>query len=425
MSQQIAILHAHNTFNNGSFMMLINLIWHWGKAGDQNDPLTFWIEMDGRSNLERLEQAIPAGQLRARGIRLKALPLKITSADRAPLPVKIVRLWAKFHRHPRYFRKQGIKSIIILGGDDISEYYKKWMILSDLYRIGRYSRNLHTVLAGQTIGPFTGIRQAAASRFLKRTTIYSRDTPSARYLKEKLQLPATGVHESADLCFPDLPAQQELGQNMLSRYGLRERDYICIVPGGFFSLYTHDRASYINSWTSFIAALIRDPELKGKKVVLLPHVTRPEDDRRVIRSIAGGMAKEGAKGQLVMVDDELLPQQLRAILGGGQLTISSRMHAALSTFQRRTPAIAIGYSVKYDGVIGHALQLPDLVLHSSGQLLQDADRFSRELLGKFHYVSQREHEIRKQLEERIPLLSKMALRQISDIRRKALKISAQ
>jgi colanic acid/amylovoran biosynthesis protein len=306
-------------------------------------------------------------------------------------------------------------SVIILGGDDISEYYKKWMILSDLYRIYRYSLMFSTILAGQTIGPFKGLREKIAARCLSKTSIFTRDELSASYLKDHLLLPEQHIHNSADLCFPELP-MQEMAIGILASYDLKTDQYITLIPGGYYKLYTSDREGYINSWVHLIKNLLEADAYKKKRIVLLPHVTRPEDDREMIgaiqRSLTGNV--KGSE-RLCIIDEELMPHQLRSILGNGHLSISSRMHAALSTFQMRKPAIALGYSVKYAGVIGRSVQCPQLVVDCSASLLTNPERFSLEVLSKTSYIEDHYQLLIEHLESRIPQLKALAEDQIREI----------
>lgn len=415
MHIQPVILHAQNTFNNGSFMMLINLIWYYVKHAPEHARITFWVELDGEENYDRLMNAFPDQLLSGKQVKIKQLPLKITSIDNSSILLKTIRLIAKFYRHPGIFKKLGIDSVILLGGDDISEYYKKWMIISDLYRIYRYSLKFPTILAGQTIGPFKGLREKVAAKCLSGTVIYTRDELSASYLKDRLCLTEKHIHSSADLCFPELPGQETAG-TILKSYGLTPDRYITLVPGGFYKLYTSDRMGYINSWVHLIKKLLETDAYKKKQIVLLPHVTRPEDDRKMISAIHLSLSKNGDHTERIcMIGEELMPHQLRQILGSAYLTISSRMHAALSTFQMRKPAIALGYSVKYEGVIGHSVQCPQLVVHCSARLLTDPEKFSVEVLNKTKYIEEHYQQLITQLKTRIPQLQAMAEDQIREI----------
>jgi colanic acid/amylovoran biosynthesis protein len=415
MHIQPVILHAQNTFNNGSFMMLINLIWYYVKHAPNQSRITFWVELDGEENYARLMDALPDRLLFGKQVEIKQLPLKITSIDNSSALRKAIRLFGKYFRHPVIFRKLGIDSVIILGGDDISEYYKKWMILSDLYRIYRYSRKFPTVLAGQTIGPFKGLREKMAAKCLSGTLIYTRDELSASYLKDHLNLPVKHIHQSADLCFPELPGQAT-ASNILESYKLTPDHYITLVPGGFYKLYTGDREGYINSWVHLTKKLLEEDAYNKKQIVLLPHVTRPEDDRKMIRAIHLSLSAFGDHAERIcMIGEELMPHQLRQILGNGHLTISSRMHAALSTFQMKKPAIALGYSVKYEGVIGRSVQCQQLVVNCSDRLLSDPEKFSFEVLRKTQYIEEHYEQLIAHLETRIPQLAAMAEDQIREI----------
>lgn len=415
MHLQPAILHAQNTYNNGSFMMLINLIWYYVKQTPSHTRITFWIELDGKENYDRLIRSLPRELLPGRQFEIKQLPLKITSIDTSHFFRKAIRLIAKYYIHPGSFRKLGIDSVIILGGDDLSEYYKSWMILSDLYRIHRYSRKFNTILAGQTIGPFKGLREKVAAKFLSNTVIYCRDELTSSYLINRLNLPGQQIIPSADLCFPELPGQSG-ATGILETYGLIPGKYITLVPGGFYSLYTNNREGYIQSWVFLTKRLLEVTEFINKSIVLLPHVTRPEDDRKIIFDIYKAVTSHNSPSERIcMISEELMPSQLRYILGSGHLTISSRMHAALSTFQMRRPAVALGFSVKYQGVIGLSLQCPQLVVDCSGNLLTNPEKFSLEVLNKTSYIEENYQHIINHLDTRIPQLQAMAEDQIREI----------
>ena len=395
--------------------MLINLIWYYVLNQPENTHITFWVELDGNDNYERLIRALPQEFFSNGRVEIKQLPLKITSIDDSFPLRKAIRLHAKFYRHPRAFARLGIDSVIILGGDDISEYYKKWMILSDLYRIYLYSKKFPVILAGQTIGPFKGLRERVAAICLSKTLIYSRDELSFFYLKDRLKLSEQQIHSSADLCFPELPVMEE-ADGILESLGLKANRYITLVPGGFYSLYTSDRDAYINSWVHLIKELLNSPAHQKRRIVLLPHVTRPEDDREMISAIHKTLiSQEKDSERLRIIAEEMMPHELRFILGNGHLTISSRMHAALSTFQMQKPAVALGYSVKYEGVIGRSVQCPELVVPCTAKLLSDPKRFSHEVLSKTSDIEEHYEQLISHLETRIPLLKAMAEDQIREI----------
>ncbi|MGM0473218.1 MAG: polysaccharide pyruvyl transferase family protein [Bacteroidota bacterium] len=422
MHIQLAILHAQNTFNNGSFMMLINFLWYYVRHTSPDARITFWIELDGAENHQRLMRAIPGEFYSGERIAIRRLPFAITSADHSPLLIKFIRLHAKFYSHPRKFKALGIEMVIILGGDDISESYKKWLIISDLYRIYRYSGSFTTVLAGQTMGPFQGFRKRMAGKCLSKTMIFSRDELTAGYLTESLHIPDDRIRRSADLSFPELPVPEGEGSaadgtpangSGAADRGLIRGEYITLVPGGHVSLYTKDKPAYILSWVHLVRDLLGSGTHLSKKIVFLPHVTRPEDDREIIHLIVDSLSGEReARERFCLFEEELFPHQLRQVLGNSYLTITSRMHAALSAFQRKKPAIALAHSMKYDGVIGWSLKCPELVVHCAEDLMREPDRFSRAVQRKVSYVDQHYKQIQRHLDARIPVLQVMAEDQI-------------
>jgi len=417
MHIQMAILHAQNTYNNGSFMLLINFIWYYVRHTPASARVTFWIELDGTDNHERIMQALPGVLLSDKRVAIRRLPFAITSADHASPLKKAFKLYDKYYRHPRLFRALGIDAVIILGGDDISEYYKKWLIVSDLYRIRRYAGSFRTILAGQTIGPFQGFREKMAAKCLARTIIFSRDELTASYLTERLHLPEERVLRSADLSFPEIPLPEKR-TDIMADLGLVPDGYIILVPGGHYTLYTQNKEFYIASWVRLVQDLLRHGGHLSRQIVFLPHVTRPEDDREIIHLILDSLGDaEGIPDRIRVVDEELLPHQLREILGNGYLTVSSRLHAALSALQRNKPAIALGYSVKYDGVIGSSLQCAELLVHCTGDLITAPERFSKAVLRKINHVDQHYRQITAHLAVRIPELQVMAEDQIRNIAR--------
>lgn len=408
--KSIVVLHSHNTFNNGSFMMLINFIAQIQKQIPSDGQLTIWVELDGDDNKSRFEEALESVIKTSKNLIINYLPLKITSPENIPIFKRLVNLYKKFFDHHKFYTNKGISTIIVLGGDDISEYYKGWMIISDLIRLYLYSKKFTVILAGQSIGPFKGFKRLLATFCLSHCIIFNRDSISTEYVKQKLHHKPALTFDSADLAFPDLPNQN--GTEALRKYNLTPGQYISIVPGGFYSLYTRNRKNYLLTWQYFIGELKSYPALQAKQLVFLPHVTRPEDDRSIIADFKSVIF---SRIPHIYIEDELMPNQLRQILGNGYLTITSRLHASISTFQMLKPAIAIGFSTKYEGVIGRSIKSPELTIHSIEALFEKPDIFSHEVMRAIEYATENYDDIVYKLSIRIPELKKIAISQINSI----------
>ncbi len=383
-------------------MMLLNFMHYLSRHSD--DEYHFLVELQGEEDLERLRQQ--SGNRH----RISRLPFMITTHSRMSAAGKLLSLYRKLFLHPPAFRKLGAEAIVILGGDDLSEYYKGWQVAADLVRIRQYSRKFPVILAGQTIGPFHGWRQSLARKCLRRADIWLRDPWSLHYCREILALPR--IYEGADLALPDLPLSEQ--RDMGLRSEAEENRYVVLVPAGYYGLFTSDRTAYLGRWTEFIRLLHRREALQGMKFLMLPHVTRPEDDRLIIRDLLEKLDDE-IKNRCIFDNCEYSAIQARTLIGKAYFTVSGRMHATISSLQQGKPAIPLSYSVKFDGVVGKALQQERLIADVSrgqdwisGKVTEIfAEKLSL-LLGNYSDIKQEIRTIVSQQQE-------IALRQMDEI----------
>lgn len=351
MMKKVAILHASNTFNNGSFMLLINTISFLRK---KHKDLTLYIEWNTDEDKHRILEETQCHDI------IQELKLDICKTTNKSLPAKLINLYHKIFSHGSLMKKIGIEEVVILGGDDFSEYYKGGHIIFDLWRIKNYSKHLKVKMPSQSIGPFYGLRQWWARRCLANTEIYCREAISYDYCREELGL--KNVHLSADLALLDLIKQKEVNT---ASSGSRS---VVIVPGGHYKLYTSNYELYIKQWLGIITVLLETEALKDMKLLLLPHVTRPEDDRHIIKEICHRTSSD----RIQAVTEEKKPSELRALIGASYFTVTSRMHPAISAFNQGKAAIVMAHSIKYHGIISQAFGLNELVVNEKAWQQQSA-----------------------------------------------------
>lgn len=408
---RILVTHIRNTYNYGSAMMAINLIYYLNKALGVN--VKFYTDTRGEVNLLRLVDSTLVNSIfineilpkRKRGYRFKVF--------KCFNDVNCNVGWVKSYA-------EGIANnydaLIVLGGDDLSEYYNKLSVFFEMYKIHLISKKIPVFLASQTIGPFTGIRKKAAKKYLKNSFIYARDLWTFNYLKKELGL--NNIFSTADLAFLDLPRQQNDNETMdiLNYYKLSKDSYITLVPSGLVKSYTNNIESYISTWRDILINLLCDPRLKGNKIVLLAHVLRSYsvDDRVIIKQILDQL-DSSYRERIIPVYDNLLPYQARLILGNGLLTITGRMHAAISTFQMGKPAISLSYSIKYQGVIEETLGLKNLVIKTCPENLWELGAICDEVILKVDYVLKNYCEVKKEIENSVENCKEKALAQINHI----------
>lgn len=369
---KIMISHIPNTFNYGSAMMAINLIYYLNKKirGD----VSFFV--DTRTN-EDLQNLIKSTGLKNIEVN-KVLPDKKAFVAGKNVSMDLNWIGAYCDGIINYY-----DCFIVLGGDDLSEYYSKEQLVYELFKINRIATKIPVFLIGQTIGPFTAWRKGYAADMLKTTRIFARDYLTVKYLKSELGF--ENITKSSDLAFLKLPGQDDYNvESILNKYNLLKNNYITMIPSGLVRCYTDNYKKYIENLIRIIEYIITKRQIK---IVLMPHVLWPEasNDKPIIEEIMkqiGGIYSE----KLISIDDILLPLDARVILGNGIISIAGRMHGAISTFQMGKPAISLSYSVKYQGVIGEGLECQDLIVEASDYKKWEYGEIALETINKVEYL---------------------------------------
>jgi colanic acid/amylovoran biosynthesis protein len=340
---------------------------------DRQD-IEYYIDTDQPVHIERLKVATEHSLIYSDQIELKPL-------------------WTRRIRYVRYLEKRLRKTsvlrylasfydaVIILGGDDYAETYyalpKDDLLIRSIFKDLCYlGKRTQVFMLGQTIGPFTGKRIRYAQKGLKEMSIYVRDHQSQLYLEQDLQVPSV---LSTDLAFLDLHLQhdyQNRYQEILQNRGLDDKQYLTLVGTGLISHYMSKPDGFIEVFLALIDHL--NQRFPDYKIVLLSHVSNKEStysDNTFIDLLE--KRRPGAlRKQCVIISEPMLPTEARILLGHGALTISCRMHAAVSTFQMGTPAICLSYSKKFAGVIGENLKCPELVIQAKGDAFWENDPVS-------------------------------------------------
>lgn len=398
-AKKIHISHIPNTFNYGSAMMAIALIHQLNDL--LKGEVEFYTDASTPEDLDRLRASTGLANIHV-------LPPAERGFTRPP-EWKTMPRWRKYFYIPAMLRgwkrKQThlIKSydaVIVLGGDDLSEYYSKRSLFFELVRLKYISRKIPLILSGQTLGPFTSYRKKWASYCLKKALIFTRDDVAKEHCVKDLGLMNTV--SSRDLAFLKLPFQDDVNKRdwLLSKYGLTQGEYIAVVCSGLTAQYTSRRQDFINNFSEILKIAVE--KNYGGKIAFLAHVLRPDtsDDRPVMEDIVARLRErnlENVIDRLVIINDELLPYEARLILGNGQWTITCRMHAAISTFQMNRPAISLSYSMKYEGVLAKGMGLPELVIEARGDDRWKDLNMAREVEERINLIKSRCNEINERV----------------------------
>ena len=395
---KIKLEHISNTFNYGSLMMAVNTIKY---ITMHIDNVKFFADCASEQDLERLKKETQIDNIYI----AEKYNIKTNNS-------KILKVMNEF----RVAQVEGelYDLRIVLGGDDISEYYGKlwWIIQFPIMFV--QSSKLKTIFLGQTIGPFTSYRRLLAKVTLNRAIIYTRDDKCLAYIKD---MGIKNAKTGRDLAFLELPIEKEM-ISILNRYDLKRNQYITLVPSGLTKCYTKNYEMYIRNYCDIIQQLLQKKELIAKTIVLLPHVLLPTyvDDRNVIQDIKSKiLLNEEDKKRLLIINDSMLASEARQILGNGLFTITGRMHAAVSTFYMRKPALSLSYSVKYEGVIGRGLDMNELVIECANEQLWETGKISAEVVGRVNYILNHYDEIIDKIERNVARTSEMSIKQLQSV----------
>ena len=365
-----------DTFNYGNAMMVANFTYYLNKRGD----FIFYAATKSEGENDRLREISKTNIKRYYiGSYIKAF------MKNEPKIVEIAR-YLPYPFMASYQIKNNFDSFVFLGGDTLSSRHFSPGTIMKLLKVKLISRNIPTFLVGLTMGPFESHTKKLAKIWLRDAHIYTRDQGTYNYLTKELKL--KHIFRSSDLAFLDLPMQtnQNEKSKILEKYGLIENEYITVIPSGLYKKYTNDFEIYTNNWGKILRRLLEQNIFKNKKIVLLAHVMQPQDvdDRIIINNIID--KNPDISSRMIPITDELLPHEARIILGNGKFTITGRMHGAISTFQMGKPAISLSYSVKYRGVIGDELKLPNLIIESSDARLWENGSIVTKVIDKVSYV---------------------------------------
>lgn len=343
--KKILIAHISNTLNYGSAMMAINLIAGLRERGGQQFEIYCDCDL---YHLNRLKEATGDKTL-------QSFLVEKPDSNRPKLR-KIYELLAGKSNFVKQISSQ-FDLMVVLGGDDLSETYMKGAMLRGLaYR--HINKSCKVVLAGQSLGPFTGIYMLLARQIFHDIMVITRDDNSFEFCVKKLKLPS--VHQSRDLAIYPLPLQEKWDR-FFDTLDLDVDGYVVVVPSGLVTKYTNDRTGYIETWKEVVRLILR--RNNQIKLVLLAHVLAPagSTDVPVIEDLFAQFSDK-EKERLVICKVPIQPAEARALLGKSKFVVTGRMHAAVSTLFAGKPSISLAYSEKYMGVIGRGFDLPELII---------------------------------------------------------------
>lgn len=400
---KIKLFYIHPT-NYGNLMMASSFIYNFNLLWTERHGVSpmFYVDVLDDEELERVKKSLPKGI----GIYRENL----YDRKRRGILGKIEKLL----NIPReiYSNHKNYDVCAVLGGDCISQYYSAQVFVSDMIKFKHISKKVPFYLVGQTMGPFHGYAVRLIQNCLRGCKVYVRDHECYEYIKGKFRFPC--LVETRDLAFLDIPYQndREIQEKVLSRY-TGDAPYITIVPSGADRQYTSNLDEYIEEYVKIIDYVFINTNYD---IVLLAHVIHVEDsnDKKIIDLLLPRL-KEKYKMRMHVVDFLLQPYEARIILGNGLVTITGRMHAAVSSINMGTMPICLSYSVKFKGVIGDEFDLNEYIYQCRGDELWSQGLVSENICKMLSQALSCRQEIEERLKERISDVKRQAMSQIEAV----------
>ena len=304
-----------------------------------------------------------------------------TNKIRIPAIRQITNIWNLIF----FGKRNKIDMFIVLGGDNLSEYYSKTGVFSILLRFWLMSFSTRVVLLGQTLGPFEQSRNRLVVKYLlPKLSVFVRDKWSADYMKQEFRL---DIPQMADLAFNDLPRQSfiEIESEVLQKYHLKENKYFTVVISGLIKdgYYCNDVATYLSRYKEMLISVLNKLDIN---LVLLAHTFPPYGNESEMISELFKMFPNDILDRVVLIKEKILPTRARFVLGNGLFTITGRMHPAVSTYQMGKPAICFSYSTKYEGVVGRNINRNDLIIEANDNLIWQNGKIVTLLEEKIDYL---------------------------------------
>jgi len=266
------------------------------------------------------------------------------------------------------------------------------------------------VKCSQALGPFRRPLNRLLARLVlpRMRAVCARGERTEAHLQD---LRLANVVSAADLAFtiktPD--AAKACAADILARRGSSDRPVVIVMPSSVVDGYCRTQGiDYARATAAFVDRIIEE---HGVDALIAPHSSRPDDrptrmnDLPVCRAAYAAVAR---KERCILVEDDLSPAALRALIARSEMLVTSRFQAMISALATATPVLVVGWSHKYEEVL-RAFGLPECTV-DYGVLEADA------LAKLFADLYGRRQDVRTRIADALPAVIDHARRNFTALR---------
>ncbi|ORE91495.1 hypothetical protein ATO13_19700 [Stappia sp. 22II-S9-Z10] len=286
-----------------------------------------------------------------------------------------------FHGGRRTFlelmwRTRGIGSVALVGADILDGIYNPNSVLRRLKIVAALARRgcAATVLGSSFNAAPNPVCVAALAALPPEVTIKARDPVSRERMASRLGRPIDLVADLAFLC-PVEPGTDSPAHRFIAAERAEGRRIVALTAN--FSL-AHKVEGFEAAHVPLAKAIIA----AGHSIVMVPHDTRRNDsDEAVLRRVAEALEPEERSRIHVIAPD--FPGRVKAVLAACDISVTSRMHAAILAMGTGVPAYCFDYQGKFEGLFTLLGLTGEDLLHAPEALVADPEGTARRVLAKF------------------------------------------
>jgi colanic acid/amylovoran biosynthesis protein len=251
-------------------------------------------------------------------------------------------------------------AIIASGGDVFSPEYNTSTFSKPLEIALNF--NTPVVFLAQSISSFRTDKQIESFLKIARQSklITIREKATYQYLTGELGLSEDIVKLTADPAFLLSPIEKQKARAILNYYGVsKERPLVAVAPSQgickFASLDQEEK--HLLALIEIIRTIINEFQ---SEVIIIPHVqeTSPIIDDRIIATDLIRALNYDPRVHIISADHTA--SEFKGLIGLCDLVIAERMHAAIAGLSSGICTIAVGYSIKAEGIMADLNEMDDL-----------------------------------------------------------------
>lgn len=132
--------------------------------------------------------------------------------------------------------------------------------------------------------------------------------------------------------------------------------------------------AYVDACRGIIERAVMTHDLA---VLMAPmHTNPPDDDRRVMHDVVGGLAPE-VRRKVVLMEDQLGPRDMKAVLGRAEALVGVRFHSLVLATSMDVPSMSLSYAHKNTAIMhqmgldGFALDIATVERDAAVAMLDD------------------------------------------------------